>query len=770
MRCAALLMATAAAIASPAARALTYLVGSDGFCTHATIQGAIDAAHAHAGPDLIRISRNAIWSQQALVIDTDQEVTLVGGYVSCVTDFGDGVYTDIDGAGGSEESVLRINGGPNSIVTLSTLRIKNGDPSILGGVGGGIHYEGSGVLGINNSAIISNFAVKGGGIYANSSSGSARLVIGQNVAITGNTARGDGGGVFVNGMLVEMAESGSLIAFNKALAAPGFTGYGGGLVVRSTGDRPGVGLISSTGVGTLGAIYGNEAKRGGGVAVSAGAGTSASARLSLFSRSADTPAAIRGNFASEIGGGIYVWPDTSGENFGQAIAQLWRAELTGNAAPEGAAAYIDNSDSTLDTTIGGLFLVNEGLIFFPGALPCPDGAYCGRISDNETVTGEGVPTDGAVILLDDDSEFHAFRALLIEGNRAGRLVDAQDDVDTEIALYNAAVVENEVSQELFRASGSSEITLVDSTVAANLIGAPQVLAASRDQVTLQRSLLWQPGKSMLNTGSGTPLVQHVIASEVASIGGGPAAVTAEPRFIDPARGDYRLRAASAAIDYAPAVMGDDRDAFNRPRDVRIDVVPRPGGTVRDVGAFERQGLLPLLLNGEFEGDANLWFLPVGHLSAYSTDNAPSSAAGSGSIRVSGTTGAGRLLGIAQCIEIPGPGTYALNGWGHSSGTPEVRNPVALIWELRPNGGAGCIDGPITTGGELSLGSSDQWSTAASPALIDIPVALWNFRTSVTVLLAVYPNATNTDFNGWFDRISLTLAGAPPGPLLSDGFE
>jgi hypothetical protein len=79
----------------------------------------------------------------------------------------------------------------------------------------------------------------------------------------------------------------------------------------------------------------------------------------------------------------------------------------------------------------------------------------------------------------------------------------------------------------------------------------------------------------------------------------------------------------------------------------------------------------------------------------------------------------------------------------------------LIWELRSDGGEGCIDGPITLGGEHTLGSSAGWQRPAQPARVDVSPVAWTANTSITVILVVYPNAVGT-FNGVFDRITLEV--------------
>lgn len=760
-------------VAIPATRAATYSVGGDG-CTHTSIQAAVDAADANFGPDVVNVTRSAVYTSQSIVIDTDDSLTITGGLLGCGLPFYGDELVDIDGTGGSEASVFRIAGGPDSVVRLVQLRIRNGDPSLVDGLGGGIHYDGSGVLELVNVGVINSRAVKGGGIYANGDVETARLVLGPNVTISGNTARIDGGGVFINGMTLEMTQPDSIIAFNTA-EGNGGTGYGGGLAVRSTGSRAALAIVSSSGVGSLGAIYGNEARRGGGVAVSGGDDASDSATLMLYSTDPSQPAAIRGNFASERGGAIYLWPNVNFDSEAYAYGELWAAELTGNAAPEGAAVSTDFSTVELRDPLGGTLLVNVERP--PGAVACALDRPCSRISENITEDGLGVDQDGAVIHLGRASTLALGRGTWVEHNQAGRIVDGRPSGSSryavDISIDDAVLVDNSVSGELLRAEDDARLVIEDSTLANNAIGGTHVIAAERSLVTLRRSILWQPDRASLTASGGEPVIESVITNDPATLDGGPNAVFAPPRFIDPARGDYRLRAASQAIDFAPAIDGVDLDAYGRTRDVRLALVPRPAGTSRDIGAFERTALLPLVLNGDFDPDANLWFLPAGHSGNLQVGNAPGSAGGAA--QVAGTSNAGRLLGYAQCIEIPGPGSYALNASARSEGDPALANDTALIWELRPNGGAGCIDGTITSSGIHALSSratTDQWIRPAVPAYIDVPAAVWNVDTSLTIILAVYPNATNDGYNGLFDRVTLEPGAPAPRPdaLFSNGFE
>jgi predicted outer membrane repeat protein len=773
--------------AAAGADAAIYAVGSEPGCTHATIQQAVDAAEANPGEDFIRIPHSQVWNEQAVVIDTDQVLWLEGFWADCNnTDFTQ--KSILDGAGGSASSVLRISTGTNGIVRMSWLTLQNGDPSPIDGQGGGIHFSGRGRLELSNDmAVINNSATSGGGIYANGDTDSAQLVIGARVTVIGNTAYRDGGGVFVNGMTLTMNEPDSLIAFNEALGDLDAKGYGGGLVIRSAGDRVAHGFIGSSGSGELGLIYGNTAKWGGGIAVSAGSDSDESANLFLGSDDPAPPVAIRGNFASEGGGAIFAWPNANFGGFStpNAIVTIARAEISDNAAPRGAVAYGDNSSVTGGSSVGSA--VNIGSLQLGADLPCGPTWYA-RIFGNETVDANGAATDGALFHIDDYSSMR-FHCALIEGNRAGRVVEAHLSNAGFLDMADSLVADNTLLGEIiwsFYVLGSGgTVAIFDSTFAGNSVGVADLITAYRSTVHIERSILWQPGHITLNTlqgETGDPDVIRVIASEVASLGDGSGiSIVADPRFIDPGNSDYRLRdyrlrAASPAIDFAPPVDGDDFDALGLLRDQRLSAVPRADPSQsRDIGAFERQTLLPLVLNGDFAGDTNLWLLPAGHTGNYGAANAPGSPDGSGSAQVTTESGAGRILGYLQCIHLPGPGVYALNASVLTSGVPGVSNPTSLLWELRTDGGEGCIDGAITTGGEHVLGTQTtggDWIRPANPAYITVPDSMWNHNTSLTVIMAEYPNASNDDYNAYFDRITLEWSadGSVSDVIFADDFD
>jgi pectin methylesterase-like acyl-CoA thioesterase len=93
------------------AGAATLTVGAAGSgCNHTTIQAAVNAAQAAAGSDTIRISRSAAWTAQAISINTDDEVTLVGGYAECGSATPQGPKTLISGSGGAAAGCCAASG------------------------------------------------------------------------------------------------------------------------------------------------------------------------------------------------------------------------------------------------------------------------------------------------------------------------------------------------------------------------------------------------------------------------------------------------------------------------------------------------------------------------------------------------------------------------------------------------------------------------------------------------------------------------------------
>lgn len=783
--------ALAASCAAPAHAAI-FTVGTPSGagqpCTHGTIQAAINAANSSAGADTIRLTRTLTYEPEANSINTAQELTIEGGYATCTQATADATRTVVSGAGGAHAPVFTITAPTGALIHLRNLTISGGDVDGAG-LGGGIRFEGDGVLDIADSAISNNTAGYGGGIYARGTGTNAELNILNNVSIVGNTARYDGGGVYASQIETSMTAPGSILFNNRAtgVASGAYTGgYGGGLYVQA-GTLSSYAYIGTSGVGSLGAIAYNQALYGGGVALggaNGNHGTSAYSVLQLFTTDPAHRGRIANNAASVSGGAIHATSTDGGVFDGDVFpyAYVWNAELDANTAPNGAAVHL----------VGGMYtwfgFNQEGPASpWPSqALRCGTGTDCGRISNNATAANGGGYTDGA-ILAGSGAVQRVFNlgcsasascalptgGIVIEGNQGGRLLDSSTGI---AEISNALIEGNQFSQGLIR---TDYLTLRDSTLAGNTIGANPLLSTS-SRVTIQRSLLWQPGLVMLQH-SGTMAVDHVLASEINSLGGnfggggecggGACAVLADPRFVDPAHGDYSLRVASPAIDRAPPLTGDDRDVYGRPRDQGLAHIWAANG-VRDLGAFERQSLQPMVLNGDFDfSDLRLWTSFGG-----AWDGTQNAAGGSGSgswtMNASGLPYRDVTVG-EQCVRLPGPGRYLMNGWGKGGGnTLQSRDYAVLAWEYRRQGGYDCNVGTLDAFGELTLGGGTAWGHPAQPAALD--VAESDFVTgspSIKLrLIARDGNPTNVggSITAWFDGITLEVEDGDV--IFANGFD
>lgn len=757
-------------VLSPSAvNAATYTVGTGTGCTHPTIQQAVNAAQAApSGANTIHITRSLSYSAQAVVINTAQELSLVGGFATCTQATSDGNKTTIKGGGASQAPVLRITGQTGSVIRLRDLRIEDGSNPCCDG--GGIYYSGTGRLIITDTDILGNTAGYGAGIYARSPFGlEAELVIGENVLVMGNTAVFSGGGVYIEHVKMLMLEPNSAIGFNTAQGQSG-RGFGGGLMILDAHA-----VVGSGGTGTQGTIFGNSARYGGGVAVVSDGGYP---QLDLFSTRPDQRTSIAANWASVVGGGIYVRP----QYFRSARASIWNADLLLNDAPDGAAVYLED-DTELWVLQGSDLRINaQGLP--AGALPCPFDQFCGRVAYNRTLDALGEPTSGAIIRANRDALIHigydgadgapARRGgVEFTGNAGGRLIDIADNNDASQArLYNVVIHGNALSQELLRAAGGgSVVDIEDSTIAGNSIGAARVLSVDGN-VRLRSTLIWQPGRTMLTHSGGSRTVDWSMANEVASLGGAPGATQiAGPRFVDPERGDYRLRAASPAIDRASPTGAGHRDAHSRLRDLALPV-PWSGQFIRDIGAFERPSISQLTLNPNFNADLHLW--PEVTVGASTWDGSQNAAGPSGSVFVNQSdVPQRRVVARRQCIHLPAPGRYELNGWGRSgAGTPGVRDTVLLNWQLRHNGGEACTAGNPDRQGDHILTTANSWQRPAVPAEIIVADSEWTTSSSLAVQLVVHDNGITPPLTvtGWFDGINLVFIGEIGPDIFANGFE
>jgi len=739
-------------LTSSLAHAAVYTVGADGACTHTNIADAAASADTHPGADTIRVAYNQSYTQQAIVFSANEQLDVIGGFADCTQAASDGTRVTIDGAGGDTAPVFSITTGAAGHVRLSYLTIQNGDEN-GSGKGGGIYFAGNGVLELNHVVVAQNIAGSGGGIYADGDgSGLSELVIGTDVAIVGNTARNDGGGVATNNVQITMTQADSYIANNHAP-----NGKGGGLYIIGTG--PTRVFLGSSGFGNAGAIYLNDAKLGGGVAVQ-GYFVSSGAELHLFTTDPARPMRINGNSASEKGGGIYF-----ADNSTPYSLWAWNAWIEDNIAPHGAAMFA--------MQLGGNIAFNDPAHRPAGAIDCPVGKPCGGIVGN-VAEDESAQLTGGIV----EANFDAYvklNRIVVEGN-TGKYVFS-DDHPLSLIARNVAITGNTTTGSvIWTDNDNDDVELTNVTIAGNSIGDSTVLRYGNDSSgsngTLSRSILWQPGKTTLHL-AGDPLdLFDFMVSERTSVDGGntPHVFQYDPRFVDPEHGDFSLRAGSPAVDFTTSVGGDNFDLYSNPRDVKLPIVANL--FARDLGAIERQTLQPLVLNSDFDADLRLWNTAIAGTTSWDSTRNASGAAGSGSAHVTAAnavTGT-HTGGIVQCVQLPGPGTYALNGWGRGTGTMVTAGDIAeLYWEYRKSGGEGCTGGAPDASGTKILANGPNWTRPANPDYIVVSEQDWTYTSSIAVtLVAVENGVPGAPTNAWFDGVTLSVAGEDT--IFSGSFE
>ncbi|MEO8673058.1 MAG: hypothetical protein ABI411_17205 [Tahibacter sp.] len=717
--------------------AAIYTVGASGTgCTHTTIQAAINAAVANPGVDTVRITRSLSYAGQHIVVNDNQNLNIVGGFAACTSTVSDGQKTVISASGAMAYKVFSIANTDTSTVTMQLLRVTGGNAG--SGYGGGIYFLGGGNLQLIEMAIDNNSANYGGGIYFEGNSNTAKLIISNDNLINGNTANISGGGIYLQHGDMAMTAPGSSIAFNSAV------NYGGGLRLYGTNGPIGTrATVGSNGYSNIPAIYGNSARWGAGVAVqgleSDGVGSG--------SFTLNGGASIAGNFASESGGAIYLQNYYGFNDFGDVDAVV-SGILDSNSAPQAAAVFVGHDTDGLGLPRGSQFSMTGSLV------------------GNLAVDSNNNPTGGAIVVATEKARAN-FSRTLIQGNVGGAILRAdQSDSAVPLSLNHSLISGNTLQRDVVEISNSGPINIRGSTIAGNTIAGTTVISAA-GSVTIEQSIIWQPGKQTANLG-GSSSLDDIIASELPSIGGGGTSIIyADPRFIDPAHGDYHLQAASPAVDFAGVTSTTDLAGNLHNKDMTL-VANRYG--VGDIGAYELQSIGNLVLDPGFAVDLRLWNVVTPGVSTWNSSG--SSSAGSVVI-FQDPAPTGEMVALSQCVHIPGPGSYELNGFAYGAGPSNVqRDKVRLGWKLRPNPGGEACNGSVPAEGEVTFPGSSTWVTSTTPAIITIPPALWSRYSSVEVSLIVQEagltiNGTTT---GYFDGITLQAIDISSDRIFADSFE
>ena len=764
-----IVIATLLACASYPAYAIVRTVGPGGDCSHTTVASALGSIPA-GGFHEVRIAVSLVDNQAVQI--TSRGVTLRGGYASCSATTSTSSST-LSGQGGGQDSVLTVLGPTNDVI-LENINLIRGD-EVYDGYGGGIDFRGAGVITLRNVGISQNYAGYGGGISVSAQGGSAELRIEAGTVIQLNTAQFSGGGVRIEGnTYLSMLGDNSTIVLNEALGFNPISnlpqyGYGGGIQVLA----PAMADIGSPGIGN-GVIVANKARYGGGVAINA-TEIDADAIVNLYTTDPSRPTRVFGNRATSTGGGIYADALFDINDLSSSDFCAKDARIDGNIAPEGSAIYLDTASDIFGISIGADAGLNHSISVLgfcpsrPGRVACIQGEACSTMYGNRSEDANGQATGGATALVQNDAYLNT-RHYDISGNSGAHTIRAFGG--SGLYVENVLIGSNANTSHVIRVEdGSRAVSIKDSTIAGNDIGGSHVMSIAGD-LLVARSIIWQPGKISL-THSGGLTVEKTLASEATSLGGPPEAFVAFPRFLDAENGDYRLRAASPAIDSAFQTAENPRDVDLALRDKRLEPVPRLPGLVRDLGAYERQSLQPLVLNPDFNTGTALWQVTTPGVSIWDTSQSATGGVGSGSIKITqaGTPNLQRVYGLTQCIHLPGPGVYALNGWGRAgAGAVGNRDYVYLNWEYRILGGEQCDGGTANASGDHFLSNSASWQYPVNPKLISAAANEWTNTSSIRITMVVteFGVSSPATTTGWIDGV--TLQFVPDDTIFRNGFD
>jgi uncharacterized repeat protein (TIGR01451 family) len=481
---------------------------------------------------------------------------------------GGGIY--VDGKLTVTETDIRNNranskGGAiwaSGILTLTNVHVIS---NTAGNNGGGVYGDSQvtitgGELRGNAATPTSNAA--GGGLYA------AGNVILEGVAVAANSlySANDnvrGGGVYGNANVIVYD---SALQNNQATTNGwAVSATGGGLYANGTLVLSNTQVISNAATGNSCQI--NNQSAGGGV-YAAGSSNTATVTDALFQgNSAGCGSDDRGK-----GGAIYANSSltvTATEFVSNTTNNMGGAIFGANAVVLNDTEFLRNTAMGASRTdLGGMEDSGGGAVYAESALTVTGARFSGNYARNDA---------GAVYALR-DATFDRVQWVQNSADRYGGALFLANQSGYTRSMRNVLLVANSAAQGAAIFDDLGALTLQFATIVSPTVGAGPAISITRGAATIVNSIVASYTTGIAASPGATVNSDYNLffAAPTSIAIGGNSITGVDPRFIDPAAGDYRLATGSPAINAAQDV-GVTTD---------LDGALRPQGGGFDIGSYE----------------------------------------------------------------------------------------------------------------------------------------------------------------------------------------
>jgi len=407
--------------------------------------------------------------------------------------------------------------------------------------GGGFYAAGS--VHLAHSQVLNNESVSfGGGSYfddADEDTGGRihRLHL-ADVHYEGNHSHSSGGGIFTEGEFASIELLRTSVRHNRAPNA-------GGMRLQSTTVLTPITITHSL-------LQGNQAQEGSG----GGGRIQGSALLSNTT--------VISNTALSYGGGLAV----------QGVLTVRDSQILTNSSSWGGGIHVD------DLFYDDFLHVSDGILTVDGS----------HIQGNQALSSEAARGGGAIYLRRNRLTVRNSQLLDNSAQGDGGAIYMADWFDAKASLTNMLLVNNRAGGEgtglyvgdEYEGPEGNRVEIIHTTLAAPQPVDGSAIFASKGSVHITNTIIASHTVGIQRSG-GTVHEEYNLffgngSDRMGDMTSGDHSVQADPRFVNPAGGDYRLGVGSAAQD-AGVDVGVVQD---------LDRVSRPQGAGVDIGAYESQ--------------------------------------------------------------------------------------------------------------------------------------------------------------------------------------